>query len=128
MVGRRNAMGTPRKDAERHGHTTLHDGVSPTYNAWNTMKYRCSNPRGYNYKWFGARGVKVCDRWLHSFTNFLADMGEKPKDTKLCRKDKDRDYEPENCYWGVHAGGGTRKGSNKPSNPKTIARASRSVT
>src|SRR5487761_1371574 len=97
-------LGMPRK---RHGHTSSITGKkSPTYNAWNCMKYRCLNPRGYNYKWFGGRGITVCDRWLHSFENFLADMGEKPKGLKLCRRDKEKDYEPGNCYWGENAGGG----------------------
>jgi hypothetical protein len=48
------------------------------YNAWDNMKQRCLNPKNPRNKCYGARGIKVCDRWLHSFKNFLEDMGYKP--------------------------------------------------
>ena len=51
-------------------------------------------------------------------------MGPKPEGLKLSRKDKDRGYEPENCYWGVHQGGGVKKGQ-KITRSKSLARASR---
>lgn len=87
--------------AKKHGHTSGSGVKSRTYNSWNSMKYRCVNPRGPMFRYFGGRGIKVCDRWLHSFENFLADMGLKPKGTKLDRRDKDDDYEPDNCRWAV---------------------------
>lgn len=49
-----------------------------TYQCWQDMKGRCYNMKAQQYKNYGARGIKVCDRWLTSFENFVADMGYKP--------------------------------------------------
>ncbi|BAU12869.1 hypothetical protein LEP3755_34020 [Leptolyngbya sp. NIES-3755] len=55
-------------------------GLSRTreYGIWNQMKDRCSNRNKVYYKDYGGRGIKVCDRWLDSFENFLQDMGPRP--------------------------------------------------
>lgn len=46
----------------------------PAYNSWRGMKERCKNPKHIRYKWYGAKGVQVCDDW-ESFDNFWRDMG-----------------------------------------------------
>src|SRR5260221_10987719 len=51
---------------------------SPIYHTWSNMKMRCLNPRNPSYRFYGARGIGVCERWL-TFSNFLADMGERPE-------------------------------------------------
>ena len=73
---------------------------SPEYRAWSNMKQRCYNLNIRSYKDYGARGIKVCDRWLNSFANFLEDMGLKP-DPRLTleRVNNDGNYEPGNCKW-----------------------------
>lgn len=48
---------------------------SAEYRAWQHMKERCSNRRVHNYHRYGGRGIKVCDRWLESFENFLSRYG-----------------------------------------------------
>ena len=64
------------------------------------MKRRCYNPNADNYKFYGALGLEVCDRWRYSFINFLTDMGLKPsKDHTLDRVKGSKNYEPENCRW-----------------------------
>lgn len=72
-----------------------------THNIWQAMRRRCSRPDQPNYKWYGGRGIKVCERW-ESFDNFLADMGECPEGCEIDRIDGDGNYEPGNCRWVSH--------------------------
>lgn len=68
------------------------------------MKRRCYNPKSCEYHRYGARGVSVCQRWLDSFENFLADMGECPPGLTLDRfPDKNGNYRPGNVRWATPA-------------------------
>lgn len=70
------------------------------YTAYHAMLNRCYNENGEHYKDWGGRGIKVCDRWLLSFDNFLSDMGSRPSNNhSLDRKDNSKGYSPENCRW-----------------------------
>ena len=83
-----------RRKTERHGMSR-----SPEYNSWAGMLKRCYNPNNPSYKNYGGRGIKVCDRWRHSFINFYSDMGGRPSGLTLDRVDNDGNYEFSNCRW-----------------------------
>lgn len=76
-------------------------GMSDTaiYRRWYSMVGRCKYPSHTSWKWYGALGVKVCERWL-SFENFLLDMGLPPTaDHSIERRNNKGDYCPDNCFW-----------------------------
>jgi len=65
---------------------------------WQNMITRCTNPNSDKFKWYGARGITVCVKWLR-FEGFYEDMGEVPDGKTLDRKDNSLGYSKENCQW-----------------------------
>jgi len=82
-------------------------GLSKTreYEAWSGAKGRCFNTAAVEYKYYGARGITMCQAWRDSFETFLRDMGPCPTQRgkrstySLDRINNDGNYEPSNCRW-----------------------------
>ena len=73
---------------------------TPEYHTWLNIKSRCSNHKNKSYKYYGGRGIKVCESWEKDFVNFYNDMGPRPsKNHQIDRKNNNEDYNGENCFW-----------------------------
>lgn len=81
------------------------------YRIWMYMRGRCNNCNYVQYKYYGGRGITVCDKWS-SFENFKDDMYESylshvkefgEKNTSLDRINPNGNYEPNNCRWATNS-------------------------
>lgn len=73
---------------------------TPEYRAWDNARSRCYSKKNRKFPLYGGRGISVCDRWRHSFSNFIEDMGARPSPAhSLERLNGNGNYEPRNCVW-----------------------------
>lgn len=80
-----------------HGQASSSGTRTHTYTTWCAIISRCHNPKNGAFRYYGGRGLTVCDRWRYSFENFFADMGHPPTAKhSIERKDNSLGYSPEN--------------------------------
>lgn len=82
----------------RHGHQRR-GKTTKEYRTWQHIWARCTRTKVASFKYYGALGVTVCDRWK-LFENFLADIGQAPSPAhSIDRINPFGNYEPTNCRW-----------------------------
>lgn len=84
-----------------HGEAPSSDKHSSRlYEIWTGMKNRCGNPKNHDYKYYGARGITVCEEWKDylPFKKWAINHGYSDILT-IDRINVDGNYEPDNCRW-----------------------------
>lgn len=97
-----------KKHREEFGNTLIKhgDAHSRLYNIWIMMKMRCYNKNNPAYRYYGAKGVAVCDEWKNNYGAFRSwaitngyDESKKWRDCTIDRINPFGNYEPNNCRW-----------------------------
>ena len=114
----KSALIERNKASAKHGMSN-----SAAFTVWTNMKERCLNPNHKSFNRYGGRGIKICDRWLESFENFLTDMGHPLPGLSIDRIEVSGNYEPGNCRWAT-----AEEQSNNRENNRTVEYDGRTQT
>jgi hypothetical protein len=100
--GRTKSCGCLQREWASSGKIKREHGLSESaeYRIWCHIKCRCYNANSEDFKWYGGRGIKMCDEWLHDFMAFYNHIGPRPnKNLSIDRINNDGNYEPGNVRW-----------------------------
>ena len=101
-IGRTVSCGCKSQKRNKMGINLKH-GCSKDrlYNIWEHMRRRCYNVKTKYYKYYGGRGITVCDDWKNDFTKFKewATNNGYEEHLTIERKDVNKGYYPNNCCW-----------------------------
>ena len=98
--GTTKSCGCLKKDLDKHKFVTHGDSNAHLYYVWRGMRNRCTSKASRIYKYYGARGISVCEEWnkYDNFKKWALSNGYK-QGLSIDRVDVNGNYEPSNCRW-----------------------------
>jgi len=98
-LGVTKSCGCYASDLTTKRNTTHGQSKTPLYKTWKGMRERCTRPAHQFYSYYGGKGIKVCDEWMHSFVAFAewANSHGYIEGLSIERTDINGNYCPENC-------------------------------
>ena len=99
--GNTTSCGCKQKEIAKKIHYKHGETGTRLFVIWVHMKQRCFNPNDKAYKYYGERGIKVCEEWANNFKTFSdwAISNGYSDELTIDRINVNGNYEPSNCQW-----------------------------
>lgn len=99
--GATKSCGCLQKERASEANKKHGDSKTKLFMVWSDMRHRCNNPKHHAYRWYGGKGIKVCEEWDNNYVLFKkwAYSSGYKEGLTIDRKDADKNYCPENCCW-----------------------------